>query len=160
MRKIIPILMMALGLMAACSTLDCPLNNTVYTKYRLAGNITTLTDTLTISTNRIEGTDSVLINKDVNVDSFILPMSYSLLEDSLFFETRNADNRLLRDTVTVQKTNTPHFESVDCGVNYFHTITGVRHTSHTIDSVTINKRNVNYDASVSHLYIYFRSEAY
>ena len=84
MRKIIPILMMALGLMAACSTLDCPLNNTVYTKYRLAGNITTLTDTLTISTNRIEGTDSVLINKDVNVDSFILPMSYSLLEDSLF----------------------------------------------------------------------------
>ena len=108
MRKIIPILMMALGLMAACSTLDCPLNNTVYTKYRLAGNITTLTDTLTISTNRIEGTDSVLINKDVNVDSFILPMSYSLLEDSLFFETRNADNRLLRDTVTVQKTNTPH----------------------------------------------------
>ena len=47
--------------MAACSTLDCPLNNTVYTKYRLAGNITTLTDTLTISTNRIEGTDSVLI---------------------------------------------------------------------------------------------------
>ena len=58
MRKIIPILMMALGLMAACSTLDCPLNNTVYTKYRLAGNITTLTDTLTISTNRIEGTDS------------------------------------------------------------------------------------------------------
>ena len=57
--------MMALGLMAACSTLDCPLNNTVYTKYRLAGNITTLTDTLTISTNRIEGTDSVLINKDV-----------------------------------------------------------------------------------------------
>ena len=155
MRKIIPILMMALGLMAACSTLDCPLNNTVYTKYRLAGNITTLTDTLTISTNRIEGTDSVLINKDVNVDSFILPMSYSLLEDSLFFETRNADNRLLRDTVTVQKTNTPHFESVDCKPSFFHTITGVKTTHNSIDSIVINCKEVTYDETKPHFYIYF-----
>lgn len=155
MRKIIPILMMALGLMAACSTLDCPLNNTVYTKYKLAGNITTLTDTLTISTNRIEGTDRVLINKDVNVDSFILPMSYSLLEDSLFFETRNADNRLLRDTVTVQKTNTPHFESVDCKPSFFHTITGVKTTHNSIDSIVINCKEVTYDETKPHFYIYF-----
>ena len=144
MRKIIPILMMALGLMAACSTLDCPLNN-----------ITTLTDTLTISTNRIEGTDSVLINKDVNVDSFILPMSYSLLEDSLFFETRNADNRLLRDTVTVQKTNTPHFESVDCKPSFFHTITGVKTKHNSIDSIVINCKEVTYDETKPHFYIYF-----
>ena len=34
---------MALGLMAACSTLDCPLNNTVYTKYKLDGTVTELT---------------------------------------------------------------------------------------------------------------------
>ena len=100
--------MMALGLMAACSTLDCPLNNTVYTKYRLAGNITTLTDTLTISTNRIEGTDSVLINKDVNVDSFILPMS-----------------------------------------------TGVKTTHNSIDSIVINCKEVTYDETKPHFYIYF-----
>ena len=141
MRKIIPILMMGLGLMAACSTLDCPLNNTVYTKYRLAGDITTMTDTLTISTNRIEGTDSVLINKDVNVDSFILPISYSLLEDSLFFEIRDIENRLYVDTVTVKKTNTPHFESVDCKPTFFHTITDVKTTHYRIDSIVINKWN-------------------
>ena len=47
------------------------------------GDNKTLKDTLTISTKKIEGTDSVLINKDVNVDSFSLPMSYSLDEDVL-----------------------------------------------------------------------------
>ena len=155
MRKIIPILMMGLGLMAACSTLDCPLNNTVYTKYRLAGDITTMTDTLTISTNSIEGTDSVLINKDVNVDSFILPISYSLLEDSLFFEIRDIENRLYVDTVTVKKTNTPHFESVDCKPTFFHTITDVKTTHYRIDSIVINNKEVTYDETKPHFYIYF-----
>ena len=97
----------------------------------------------------------MLINKDVNVDSFILPMSYSLLEDSLFFETRNADNRLLRDTVMVQKTNTPHFESVDCKPSFFHTITGVKTTHNSIDSIVINCKEVTYDETKPHFYIYF-----
>lgn len=34
------ILMMVLT-MVGCSTLDCPLNNTTYTKYKLMGNIKT-----------------------------------------------------------------------------------------------------------------------
>lgn len=36
---------------------------------------------MTISTTKTAGTDSVLINKDVKVDSFILPMSYHQPED-------------------------------------------------------------------------------
>ena len=143
------------ALLGACSSVDCPLNNTVYTNYQLQGPVQTLPDTLTISTTRSDGNDSVIINKQVNTDSFSLPMSYHRDEDVFIVQS----NRLF-DTIVVKKTNIPHFESVDCGVNYFHTITGVRHTIHTIDSITINKRNVNYDASVSHLYIYFRKEAY
>lgn len=45
------ILMMVLT-MVGCSTLDCPLNNTTYTKYKLMGNIKTLQDTMTISTTK------------------------------------------------------------------------------------------------------------
>lgn len=84
------ILMMVLT-MVGCSTLDCPLNNTTYTKYKLMGNIKTLQDTMTISTTKTAGTDSVLINKDVKVDSFILPMSYHQPEDVFYFEIRNRD---------------------------------------------------------------------
>ena len=47
------ILMMVLT-MVGCSTLDCPLNNTTYTKYKLMGNIKTLQDTMTISTTKTE----------------------------------------------------------------------------------------------------------
>ena len=121
----------------------------------LMGNIKTLQDTMTISTIKTEGTDSVLINKDVKVDSFILPMSYHQPEDVFYFEIRNRDHQVWKDTVTVKKENYSHFESVDCGPSFFHTITEVKTTHNYIDSIVINNKEVNYDASKAHFYIYF-----
>ena len=155
MRKIIPCLVFMVLAMVGCTSLDCPLNNTTYTKYRLMGNITTLKDTMTISTTKTEGTDSVLINKDVKVDSFILPMSYHQLEDVFYFEIRNQENQVFKDTVTVKKEDFSHFESVDCNPAFFHTITEVKTTHNLIDSIVINNKDVNYDASKAHFYIYF-----
>lgn len=119
------------------------------------GNIKTLQDTMTISTTKTAGTDSVLINKDVKVDSFILPMSYHQPEDVFYFEIRNRDHQVWKDTVTVKKENYSHFESVDCGPSFFHTITEVKTTHNYIDSIVINNKEVNYDASKAHFYIYF-----
>ena len=62
--------------MVGCSIPRLPAQQYTYTKYKLMGNNKTLQDTMTISTTKTAGTDSVLINKDVKVDSFILPMSY------------------------------------------------------------------------------------
>lgn len=150
MRKILLFLILVASI-AACSSVDCPLNNTVYTNYKLEGPVQTLPDTLTITTVRDDGLDSVLINSQVNTDSFSLPMSYWRPEDVLFFHTGH-----LHDTVWVSKTNQPHFESVDCGLNYFHTITGVRYTRHAIDSIVINHNRVTYDVLPKHFYIYFK----
>lgn len=144
-------LLIGVATLAACSTIDCPLNNTVYAKYVLRGPVTTLPDMLTISTMISGDSDSVLINQQENTDSFSLPMSYNRPEDVLVMQTNN-----LFDTIKVEKTNTPHFESVDCGVNYFHTITNVTYTRHSIDSVVIHHNFVNYDASQQHFYIYFK----
>lgn len=141
----------AVAVLAACSSVDCPLNNTVYANYKLMGKVTTLPDTLTISTTRHDGLDSVLINQQVNTDSFALPMSYAQDVDVLYIRA-NA----LTDTVWVEKTNQPHFESVDCGLNYFHTITGVRATRHAIDSIVVNQKEVTYDATKQHFHIYFK----
>lgn len=155
MRKIIPIFIATLLVMAGCASLDCPLNNTVYTKYKLAGNITTLSDTLTISTTRLEGTDSVLINKDVKVDSFSIPVSYAQPEDILYFEMHDTLGVVYKDTVRVSKDNFAHFESVDCNPSYFHTITSVTTTHNKIDSIVINHKDVSYDATKAHFLIYF-----
>jgi hypothetical protein len=150
MRKLLLFLFIA-AVFGACSSVDCPLNNTVYTNYVLRGPVKTLPDTLTISTMTSDGSDSVIINQQVNTDSFSLPMSFFRDEDIFVMQTNH-----LFDTIVVRKTNTPHFESVDCGVNYFHTITDVRFTRHAIDSVVINNNSVNYDISKKHFYIYFK----
>lgn len=156
MRKIIPLLFVVFTLMVGCSSLDCPLNNTVYTKYKLMGNITKLSDTLTITTTKVEGTDNVIINQDVNIDTFILPMSYTRPEDVFFFEMRDtALHKVYHDTVRVKKEDQPHFESLDCKPSYFHTITSVETTHNRIDSIVINNKEVNYDATKPHFYIYF-----
>ena len=136
---------------AACSTVDCPLNNTVYANYQLKGPVTRLNDTLTITTARLGHDDSLLLNKTYNAEKFTLPVSYNQDEDVLYFYTG-----LLKDTVWMQKTNRPHFESTDCGLNFFHTITGIRYTRHAIDSIVINHKDINYDASPKHFYIYFK----
>lgn len=150
------VLLSLLLVLTGCSSMDCPLNDTVYTKYRLAGPVRKLSDTLTISTTRIEGSDSVIINQDVNVDSFMLPMSYTQPQDIFFFNMTDTLGTNYRDTIIVSKDNQPHFESIDCGPSFFHTITGISHTYNAIDSIVINNKKVTYDATKPHFIIYFR----
>lgn len=145
---------------AACSSIDCPLNSLVYTQYQLMtqdGRIDTLADTLTIFTNRVDGNDSVLINRKVKVTEFSLPISYAQDEDIFFFETKDTLHKITTlDTVIIKKENMPHFESVDCSPAFFHKITSVSCTHNAIDSIVINNQDVNYDTSKKHFYIYFK----
>ncbi len=159
-RKFIPYLFFAaLLLPAACTSIDCPVQNAVYTIYKVYdsnGNPVALMDTLTISTTRSDGNDSVLLNRSVNTSSFNLPISYTSPADTLIFEFKNEDASVT-DRVIVSKEDTPHFESVDCNLSYFHTITGVQWTRNVIDSIAINNQSVNYDLSKEHFHIYFRT---
>lgn len=150
----------SLLLAVSCSSIDCPMNSLVYTQYQLldaVGRVDTLRDTLTISTTRIDGRDSVLINKDVNITSFSIPISYSQDQDVFYLELRDSLGNLpLMDTVTVTKEDIPHFESADCPPSFFHEITGVSSTNNAIDSVVVNNPDVNYDTSKKHFNIYFK----
>lgn len=145
------------ALVTACSSIDCPVENIVSCVYQVCSNDSvnaSLPDTLTVSTQRMDGTDSVLLNRSVNTQTFALPISYTLDEDTLVFELKSS-HFVSIDTVYVSKTNDPQFESVDCQIAYFHQIKGVRWTSNRIDSIAINKSSVDYDYSTPHLHIYF-----
>lgn len=142
---------------AACSSIDCTMNNSVYTNYSLRtpdGKVDTLKLTCTISTNRTDGSDSVLINKDTNITQFSLPISNAHPCDSFFVEL-SADDVLSLDTVVVEKEDHMHFESTDCAASFFHDITGVSTTHYAIDSVAVVNHEVTYDTSKKHFYIYF-----
>ena len=151
-------ILVTIFVVAGCSSFDCPLNNRVYAKYKLAGNIKTLADSLTLSANLGDGNDSVIINKSVNTDSFQLPMSYQRSEDVFFMEIKNTTGSQF-DTIKVSKTNTPHFEAVDCNPAIFHVITGVKYTKNRIDTIVINNSNVTYDATKSTFLIHFKNSS-
>lgn len=142
----------------ACTSIDCPVENVVETSYKLLkadGTQDTLsTDTLTISTTRRDGNDTVLLNRSLNTTAFTLPISSGAETDTLLLELTDSLGSTY-NYIYVTKTDQPHFESVDCSMSHFHTITNVTWSGSDIDSVVINKTSVNYDSSTPHLYLYF-----
>jgi hypothetical protein len=142
---------------AGCTSIDCPVKNTVYTVcdiYDGYGNLFKLEDTMYVFTTRKNGSDTLIYNAGVGKSSFTLPIGYSNPEDTLYFVFVNTDYAA-KDTVLIKKENYPHFESVDCSASFFHRLTGVRSSRHAIDSIRITKDFVDYDASTAHFHIYF-----
>lgn len=165
MRKtiILPSVIAAVAMMvAACSSVDCPVENIVATVYKLQrvdGTPDTLrTDTLTITSPLGNAGDTTLLNRSIATTSFQLPVSYLHPVDTLYLtlaDTSQTNHKVYHDTIYISKTNSPHFESVDCNISYFHEITAVEHTHNRIDSIVINKSSVNYDLTKEHLRLYF-----
>ncbi len=146
----------SLFIIASCSSIDCPVQNSVTTQYAVynADGSTTLNDTLWVITKRIDGKDT-LLNSLVDATAFQLPISYSNPEDTLLFIIHDKDNIWTLDTLLLKKEDIPHFESVDCSPHFFHRLTATRCTHYGIDSVTIENPMVDYDQNKTHLRIYF-----
>lgn len=156
--KRLPIVLLSM-LAVACSSIDCPVQNTVSVLYNVCnadGSALTLSDTLTVTSMRNDGTDTTLLNLFIGSDNFTLPISYSHPEDILLFTFANVNNDSLLavDTVWVKKQDIPHFESVDCNASFFHELTGVRHTRNYIDSLVISNSSVTYDQETVHFRLY------
>ena len=163
MRKV-AVATLTIFILSACSSIDCPVQNVVATVWQLHktnGTLDTLTtDTLTITSQRRNGTDTILLNKSTSTASFELPISYTAPEDTLKFLVCDTVGNQKISYVYIKKENYPHFESVDCSASFFHQLTAVRWTGNAIDSIGINKSYVDYDLSTSHLYIYFNKSTH
>lgn len=158
MRKMIIALLVVLTAAVGCTSIDCPVQNTVYTSYKLMRGeaVDTLRDTMYVLTFRGDGSDTILFNAGIGLTAFTLPIGYSNPEDTLYFVMRNA-GYLAVDTVWIKKENIPHFESVDCSASFFHRLTALRSTHNAIDSLVINKSFVDYDASTEHIHLYLKA---
>lgn len=150
------IAMMLTASIASCTSIDCPLNNSVMARFVLKGEVDTLKDTLTVRAIRANGTDTIVYNRGVNLTFFTVPLSFVQETDRLAFLFKSKEGTEWKDTVYLSKTDRPHFESVECGPNYFHTLTGVSSTKRYIEDIVINHSNVDYDATKEHLYLYLR----
>ena len=142
-------------LTTSCSSIDCPVNSLVLTQYQFTnrdGQALALVDTLTVSTTRKNGKDT-LFNKGYDISTFYLPISYSHPEDELVLHF-NGDSLNVTDTLWVKKEDFPHFESVDCNASFFHKLTDIRCTHNLLDSVAIINPSVTNDDKVIHVYLY------
>lgn len=146
------------SVLLACSSIDCPVQNTVRVQYAIRDDngMTKMNDTLWVLSQRSDGSDTLLLNRSSGISSFSLPVSYAHPEDVLLFVIADTAGVYTLDTLWLKKDDIPHFESVDCSAHFFHRITAVRSTHESIDSVTIANPLVDYDSSRTHLYIYFK----
>ena len=139
--------------LTACSTIDCPVENTVSVQYEIrdkAGKELAITDSLSIVSTRQDG-DYVVLNRLSDKSLFSIPISYAYPEDVLYFCFKNLDNdSIVVDTVCIEKDDFPHFESVDCNASFFHEITNVQYTRHYIDSLVLLNKSVTYDQTTVH----------
>ena len=139
----------------SCSSIDCPVQNTVSVQYEIrdkAGNALSVTDSLTVISERADG-KYVSLNSLIGKSAFSLPISYTHPEDVLYFCFKNTAETVI-DTVWIKKDDIPRFESVDCSAAFFHELTNVRHTHHAIDSLVLINTSVTYDVQTVHFYLY------
>ena len=154
----------------ACSSIDCPVQNTVSVQYEIrdkAGELLSITDSLSVITERADGkyvditallnSDNVTLNRLIGQSAFSLPISYSHPEDVPLFCFSDSVKTVV-DTVWIKKNDIPHFESVDCSAAFFHELTGVRHTRHAIDSLVLINTSVTYDVQTVHFYLYPKTD--
>ncbi len=160
MRKIVIVLLIAV--VASCSSIDCPVKNTVATGYSLMkadGTADTLIyDTLWVWTVLQNGKDSLLMNRLCGSKAYQmkLPISYMQPEDVLCLAVKDTTGNIWLDSIRIQKENYPHFESVDCQAAFFHKITGVQCTHSIIDSIVVKNPHVNYDET-THFLLYLKA---
>ncbi|MBR1594479.1 MAG: hypothetical protein IJ692_01235 [Alloprevotella sp.] len=157
---------MVAGFFAACSSIDCPLDNIVGMTVTLYSSESrtplTLADSLTV---RVAGSDTILLNRGFALSSFIMPLRYATGTDTLLFRFSNDNGQSATDTIFLSQEVRPHFENIDCPAAIFHQLCRVRWTSHalremplTVDSVALRQTLVNYDNN-ENLRVYLRSTA-
>lgn len=142
----IAILLIILG-MTACSSEDCPINNTVQGKmvfYNSLGDAVSINAMLSMAVVRPQG-DSVILNKKMNATDAVFPLSYTNETDTFIYCYDLNGTLVTYDTLYISHTNTPTLVSVDCGTAMFHTITAVSSTHTLIDTLIIKSPEVNYD---------------
>ena len=146
--------------LAACSSIDCPVENTVRTVYQVIdddGAEISCADTVYVWSQRFDGQDTLLLNRAVGASQYSLPISSQRPADTLVWLVADTLHQFTLDTVVVEKEDLPHFESVDCATSFFHRIHRISTSHHGIDTIIINRSFVDYDSQTPHFYIRFKA---
>ena len=135
---------------------DCALDNIAYNRIKFyhineygIENEYAFPEPLTVSM-MINGRDSIVVYHMTNAKELTLPVSYTGVCDTVILSFTDRYN----DTLFVDHSNIPIYQSMECGVIMHHKLTGARHSGSFIDSVAINSTNINFDKN-ENIKLYF-----
>ena len=135
---------------------ECSLNNVAYNRIGFytvnesgVSEQYALPEILTVKM-MINGRDSIVVNHIQGATGLSLPVSYAKECDTVIFNYEEKTT----DTLYVQHTNIPIYQSMECGVIMNHTLMGLRNTESLIDSTVITDVNVNFENN-ENIKIYF-----
>lgn len=153
---IVALLAVGLAAITGCDKgYDCELDNTSYDNIAFY----TIEDgkeeayiyqsPLTVSL-MVNGEESVMINHVVNTGNVSLPMSYTQERDTVIFRYDDG----LCDSLYIDHTNTPYYQSMECGTLMFHKLEGLKSTNVWIEDAAIVNDIVNFEGH-ENIKIYF-----
>ena len=156
--------LLQLFFLMGCSSIDCPLDNVVMMQCNFYSSETQTPMKLEqILTVIPAGHDTILLNQISSVESVLLPLKEGADCDTLLLHLANQQGQSATDTLFIDHTRHPHFESMDCPNSVFHQIISARVTSHplselplTADSVSIVRSSVDYN-DIENIRIFLRS---
>ncbi len=143
------ILVLVGWLIPGCEVENCPPNSLTYLHFSLVdqnGRTFNTSDTITI-VGQTTVSDSLvsdtLINQETAVSSFSIPLSYDAYTQFIFAYHALDVGFVGRDTIRIDHRNIPYFTNLDCGTMMFYEITGVQHTHHRLDSISLTNPNID-----------------
>jgi hypothetical protein len=155
----------AIGIHSACSDEnDCSMAGRpmIYCSFKTIDPDETdrvLNDTLDSLTITALGTDSIILNNQKSVHTLTLPLRYAKDTTVFLFRYDPVRNPNDVDTVYVTHTNTPYFQSMECGYLMKQSIKAVRfgnrgNTTERVDSIHLSNKDANSD-EINNLQIFF-----
>jgi hypothetical protein len=144
--------LLALQFVACSEDADCSetARKMMYASFYKKSN-TAVRDTIDSLTVSAFGTDSVLVNLDLNTIGETLPLNWTA--DSTLYVFHYISSGKF-DTINVHHTNVPTFVSMECGYSMAQTLKKVKYTKHVLDSIHLVYSLANSD-EIQNIKIYY-----
>lgn len=107
-----------------------------------------------VDTPTLDKSDMLFYYGDAARGEFTGPLS-GIADSTRWFIQPDTNNTTLRDTITFHYSRTPVFLSTACGYSFTYSLQRITATDYAIDSVRIEKTEVNGTSDVTHAKIFY-----
>lgn len=176
--KIIAFMSVVLAFFSSCNESDCPLGSANELKFRFLSVADTTVMSIDTVTVTAIGTDSILVNKEINASYITLPLNstenettytfhFTVLNeqtvDEPFVDEEGVEHpagstvlvpETYSDMVRVRYVSEKQFTSMDCGLIYTYTLTDGEYTQNIIKGMAVANLEIK-ESNEDNIFLFF-----